>query len=241
MPRKRSGKPGAYRQKSSRYGKLSLLLTAVLLLFGVLAAALLCNREPEGAPSVTEDAPIPETTQQIQQDPYENILKKYETAIETGWDPGVCVENDLSFLVGYHAGQPESLGYSQRDLDGNGTPELIISDGSVIYDLYTLSPEQKSVKLLSGSERMVYSLCQDGTIFYRGSGSAFLTGFVLYRVQDGKLEAEKAYLYDAGQDPEHPWFHSSDGTERGEPAITAEAEEWVNSRTPVEINIRIFG
>lgn len=227
-------------QKTSRHGKFGLLMVAIVLIFGVLAAVWVFNREPEGPPSVTEEESIPETAQEIQQDPYENILKKYKTAIELGWDPGVCVENDVSFLVGYHAGQPETLGYSQQDLDSNGIPELIVSEGSVIYDLYTLSPEMKPVKLLSGSERMVYTLCPDGSIFYCGSGSAFLTGFVLYRVREGKLEAEKAYLYDAGQDPENPWFHSSDGLERGEPAITEEAEEWVNSRTPVEINIRIF-
>lgn len=239
MSGKKSGRPGTYVRKKSHHGKAGMLAAAVVLVLSGFSAACLLSREPE-KPPVTMLESIPDAEKEIQSNPYENILKKYCAAVEDGWDPGICVENDLSFLVGFHAGQPETLGYSCQDLDGNGIPELIVSDGSVIYDMYTMFAGQEPIWLLSGSERMVYSLCEDGSIFYRGSGGAALTGYVVYRLRDGALEVETAYLFDALQDLENPWFHSIDGTQRGEPASAGEVEEWLSSCIPVEIDITRF-
>ncbi len=74
-----------------------------------------------------------------------------------------------------------TLGYLIKDIDGNGTDELIFggnAEGSttwydgIIYDIYTIS-DGELVHVLDGWERNRYFLCENGVIANEGSGSAF--------------------------------------------------------------------
>lgn len=74
-----------------------------------------------------------------------------------------------------------TLGYLIKDIDGNGTDELIFGGNAeasttwydgIIYDIYTIS-DGELVHVLDGWERNRYFLCENGVIANEGSGSAF--------------------------------------------------------------------
>lgn len=93
-----------------------------------------------------------------------------------------------------------TLGYLIKDIDGNGTDELIFGGNAdesdswydgIIYDIYTIS-NGELVHVLDGWERSRYFLCENGIIAHEGSGSAF-DGTNSYFT----LEGEELYLVES--------------------------------------------
>lgn len=93
-----------------------------------------------------------------------------------------------------------TLGYLIKDIDGNGTCELIFGGNAdesvswydgIIYDIYTIS-NGELVHVLDGWERSRYFLCENGMIAHEGSGSAF-DGTNSYFA----LEGEELYLVES--------------------------------------------
>ena len=165
---------------------------------------------------------------------YRPILEKYVTAIRENKDPGQCSEEDISMLTGFVEGL-DGLGWCYRDLDGNGVAELIVSDGNVMYDLYTVE-NGKTVHLASGFERNSYQLCENGTIKNFGSNSAAESSYTMYRLVGSSLVQEQIVTFDASQDPDNPWFVGFDKT----PASEAEAQTVIDSYREIEIPITLF-
>ena len=165
---------------------------------------------------------------------YRPILEKYVTAIRENKDPGQCSEEDISMLTGFVEGL-DGLGWCYRDLDGNGVAELIVSDGNVMYDLYTVE-NGKTVHLASGFERNSYQLCENGTIKNFGSNSAAESSYIMYRLVGSSLVQEQIVTFDASQDPDNPWFVGFDKT----PASEAEAQTVIDSYREIEIPITMF-
>ena len=161
---------------------------------------------------------------------YRMILDKYSVALAEHWDPGRCMDNDISLMVGYYGGIVTQLGYSRIDLNGDGKDELIITDGTNIYDLYTISwgEEILPLRLVNATERQNFFLTTDGYIYTYGSGGAMLSYYALYSVGPKELEFEKGYIFDSSIDPNHSWYHY-DGEDRGEPCPTAEAAAFTDS------------
>lgn len=153
---------------------------------------------------------------------YESLIETYRTAIEEHWDPGKCIENGISLMVGYYGGIVTQLGHNQIDLNGDGNDELIITDGSNIYDLYTIVVDEEvgPLRLIDATERSQFFLTTDGHIYNMGSGSAMLSYYYLFNVGQRELELDKAYKFDASIYPDNPWFYY-DGTNQ-EVAITTE-------------------
>lgn len=92
------------------------------------------------------------------------------------------------------------LGYLIKDIDGNGTAELIFGGNAdesvswydgIIYDIYTIS-DGRLVHVLDGWERSRYFLCENGMIAHVGTGSAFdgTNSFFM-------LEGEELYLVES--------------------------------------------
>lgn len=79
---------------------------------------------------------------------------------------------------------PECVGYTVKDISGDGVPELIIGDiaekrngksfGSIIYAIYTLADE-KPYCTLEGWQRNRYDRTKDGRFFNRASAGAAYT------------------------------------------------------------------
>lgn len=165
---------------------------------------------------------------------YRPILEKYVTAIRNHSDPGQCSAADISMLTGY-VESLDALGWYCTDLDGNGAAELLVSDGNVIYDLYTLE-KGEVVHLASGYERISYQLCENGTIKNYGASSAAENSYTMYRLVGSSLVEEQVVTFDAAQDQENPWFIGFDRT----PASEAEAQAVIDSYKEIEIPITLF-
>ena len=128
---------------------------------------------------------------------YGSVISAYYRAYTSGNNTGEYAwNNGLSEIIAYS----QQAGYALRDLDGNGTQELIIaglgtddfSEG-MLYELYTLVNGQP-VQLASSSARNRYYLRTDGSILNEGSGGAGHSVFTISRVSGDTLVPEEAVM-----------------------------------------------
>lgn len=172
---------------------------------------------------------------------YNPLIETYRKAVQEGWNPGKCVENGISLMVGYCGELYESLGYAQMDMNGDGCAELIITDGANIFDLYTVIHDETdgALRLVDATERNQYYMTKDNVIYRKGSGGAALTYYSFYEVGERSLILQKAYKYD-GSDPNNPWFSSIDEIEWGY-CLGIDPQSTIDSYEIVEIPFVPFG
>lgn len=125
----------------------------------------------------------------------------------------LLTDQDYSYVYRY---QPELTGYKLQDLDGDGSPELLIGQSTEgyglgnIFDLYCLK-DGKAEHLWSSGERYMMALRGDGLLGILSSSSAFNSRSEFYRLDHGALVLEEAVGYDseyAGENGrESPWYY----------------------------------
>lgn len=164
---------------------------------------------------------------------YKALVSKYRTAIRENWDATKCMKEDISLLVTFLT-EPEQLSAVRMDLDENGVPELVITDGNVIYDLYAYV-EGETRHVLSGAERNAYSLTAENEIVNVGSNGAASTIYTFYRYSMGNLIVDQRVIFDAGVDPENPWFRGFGEVENADPISEDDANGIIDSYPTVEI------
>jgi len=196
----------------------------------------------EKEPMVLELVPfadIPESTAREPNYYYEPIIELYQKAIVESWDPGTCMENGISLMIGYYGELYDELGHNQMDLNGDGIAELIITDGTNIFDLYTViyDEEDCALRILDATERKQYFMVDDKTIYCRASNHAASSFHVLLSTGERALYTTEGFVYDA-KDPNGPWF-LYDGETKGSPY--ADAENIVDSWQPMAIPFVPFG
>ena len=95
-----------------------------------------------------------------------------------------------------------TLGYLIRDMDGNGTDELIFGGNadesgswydSIIYDVYTIS-DGELVHVLDGWERNRYFLCENGMIANEGASSAFDGSYSYFTFEGDRLSLVESVI-----------------------------------------------
>ena len=170
---------------------------------------------------------------------YEPLIETYRQAIRENWNPGQCMENGISLMIGYYGELYDTLGHNQYDLNGDGNDELIITDGTNIYDLYTVS-NGEVIHLASAMERKEYFLTTDGYIYEIGSGSYAVGYYSLYTLGQQNLVLERGFMMDAEADPGNPWFYY-DGVDKGDPCPTSEAAAIMDAIHFSEISFIPFG
>ncbi|MCI6957868.1 MAG: hypothetical protein SPI15_06370 [Candidatus Faecousia sp.] len=186
------------------------------------------NTTPSEAPPTEE-----QDSEQTVLESYKTLVSKYRTAIRENWDATRCMEEDISILVTFLT-EPDQLSAVRMDLDENGVPELVITDGNVIYDLYAYV-EGKAVHVLSGAERNRYSLTAANEIVNVGSNGAASTVYTFYRYSMGNLIVDQRVIFDAGVDPENPWFRGFGEVEDADPISEDDANAIIDSYPTVEI------
>lgn len=185
----------------------SVIFAGLALLLVVCASALyLLAKQPEDNPQLSQGDTNPTETQnneyeqqrlQIMLDLAEKeltyeLLEKYRLfvlkQIPLDKKPSLesYEENEISYLTGYISSIGE-LGYLVTDLDENGTPEVIISDGKVIYDLYTLE-RGEYLHLFSSGEENTFELCKGNYIFNTVSNGEGGTTYQVFLLNGGELE-----------------------------------------------------
>ena len=108
---------------------------------------------------------------------YEPIVLQYRYALEENWSGQQLVDADMNFMV--QNVPPETVGYAVEDLDGNGTPELIIGTNcadvfyeKMVFLLYTVGENGEPVQLFSSIERNRYYFAGGSRFANLGSSSA---------------------------------------------------------------------
>ena len=186
-------------------------------------------------PSTTEDIPTQSEPQQLS---YKPLAAKYVQAIAEHWDMDRCEEEDISYLVMF-LDKPEDLSCSLVDLDGNGVEEMVVTDGNLIYDLYTCAGGEY-VHILTGGERNTFTLTADNRIVNVGSGGASYTIYRMYLYYGTNLIPIELILCDASRDPAAPWFRGIDDPEYVTPISEKEAREIISMYPPVPIQSSVI-
>lgn len=173
---------------------------------------------------------------------YEPIIETYRKAIAESWDPGKCVENGISLMIGYYGQLYDELGHNQIDLNGDGNAELIITDGTNIFDLYTVIHDEEDgpLRLIDATERNAFYLADGNNIYNRASNGAANTLYNFYSVGERGLVLSQTVVFDATDDPGNPWFLHY-GDEKLVSIKENEAREIIDSMAILEISFIPFG
>lgn len=179
----------------------------------------------------------PDTTEPTFTDgSYVEILEKYAFAFTEDWDMETCQKKGISYLTA-SLEDIQDIGYTYIDLDGNGYEELIVSDGELIYDLYTRQNDGV-ISLLSSGEHNRYYLCENNVIAYHNSGRRPSSIYSYSVVDGGELDCIELVSYNAEVDAENPWFHQAGGCGMMDPITEAEANEIMDGYKKITIETR---
>ena len=109
---------------------------------------------------------------------YESIIAQYRTALKDNWDGQKLSDAELNLMIGDI--DPKTVGYTVKDLDGNGIPELVIGTisgdnfyGKLILVLYTMNKDGDAIQVFSSADRNRYYYADNNRFANLGSSSAF--------------------------------------------------------------------
>lgn len=176
----------------------------------------------------------PEKTDSIPQG-YAFILDKYTRAHRENWSVEEYMQNDICYVLAIKDSIWE-YGYTLTDLTGDGINELIITDGELIYDLYTIMPDGGPGHIISAGERARYYLCEGNIIGYRGSGGAYNTVMEFSRLLAYGDSEIVLYL----QFETDTWQKMEGGSSEMVTITEEEAEKIVAGYAPVEIPFQVM-
>lgn len=173
--------------------------TLLALLFLLLAVNLAgCgSREPESP--VTTAAPAEETIAATSgpaaESPYESILSAYAQALREDWNGAELMEAGMNYLAAEFQNPAEDVGFLETDLDGNGTPELLIGVLSeadpfyskMILSLYALDDTGAPVLVFDGTERNRYYYAGDIRFANLGAGAYDSSFETTVKFQDNEM------------------------------------------------------
>ena len=122
-------------------------------------------------------------------DPYSEVIEIYRTVRRSGTGN---IEKGISELVNpYHF-----LGYAMKDLDGNGTQELILASDAnndfpyVIYEIYTIQ-NGTAVSVTKSAARSRYFMLTDGRFLMEGSSGAMYSHWITYGFSGASLSVQE--------------------------------------------------
>ena len=191
-----------------------LLLILALMLSACTAAIPQPTTSPteQTQPAPVQTEPAPDETQPVSTEPqpevsqpsevipmvYQTLLGAYAQAAADGWNGGALAEQGLNFVAADVFGDKpgENLGYAVMDLDGNGTPELVIGSteavtddfyGKLILDVYTLNAESIAQPIFTSMERDRYYSLGGGRFAHLGSSSAADSFATTVSLENGAL------------------------------------------------------
>ncbi len=160
---------------------------------------------------------------------YENIVNHWENFnFENGvygtskltLDNGIYSTSELTLdnvsYMWFQYNKDKTLsetGYQFIDLNNDGVDELIVSivdelgnKSGIVYDIYTFY-NGKIIHLAASGERDRFYIGNTNEICEEGSGSALVSNWDYYHISNGTLKCFEAYLFDAWEDENQPYFY----------------------------------
>ncbi|MBO4458449.1 MAG: hypothetical protein J5802_12085 [Butyrivibrio sp.] len=126
---------------------------------------------------------------------YDEFIKTVSDGLKNGFTDEQKGKLDISDVF-YNAGEDMGFAYYTKDIDGDGTAELILTgyvkgvidaDQGIIYDMYTMQ-NGKMVQVFNAGERDKYFLCYNNMIAKDASAGADFASYAYYKYANGKLE-----------------------------------------------------
>lgn len=213
--------------------RILALMFSICLTFSLAA----CASAPKDTAGDTSAAPVtPATPETDYLAIYSGILANVHSILvdpdaRTDFAPGEMGLFEVANALGAEA--PDTVGYVLKDIDGNGVPELLIGvfekpdsayTKNELYAVYTCK-ESTPVLLLEGNSRNAYSLMDNGSFFYFGSGGAIYSMFGEFALADAGTLTSKSYYftYEKNEDgSEIGYYYNTDG--EWNPAASQELE-----------------
>lgn len=172
--------------------------------------------------------------------------KKMRNYQEKGYDARVKRQKEYCI-------NPDQLGFTLMDIDGNGTDDLVIGQNGYLRNIYTtiddgtqmMVPPRRGILMVNydgigmntGSSSYLY-LCQDGSLAWVLDGAEGKRIYLFVRWENGELIWEDLVDYDPIVHPDNPWRQYADEWFSNETPISqARFEEIVAShaRKPIEL------
>ena len=160
------------------YRKPGRATVCLALILGLLVVCCACT--------VVDVDPQPKATTG-ESDPYQALLARYEEAFLQQQPDDY--PDLVSAVIAPYWGQDHQIGYARRDLDGDGSEELLLGwvgndiwnlDQGYVFAIYTLVDGQP-VLAVEGWERNLYVVREDGILCHCGSSGAGRTEWHQYR------------------------------------------------------------
>lgn len=134
--------------------------------------------------------------------PYDAKINEYYQAMNA--DDNTFDRSDHSsingLMVGYARSYEGKLYYTLYDVNQNGVPELLFSNGNDFIDIYTLNNDSL-VKIFENcyfGERSRLHILTDGTLLSEGSSGASTSSYETFKLNVyGTLERTSAYYYNS--------------------------------------------
>lgn len=234
-PEKENRKPQYQSARPTKHRGSGFLLIAAMLALVICGGLFLgvmkgnMDHSPSFAsPTTAQTVPVTEETQAATlPEVYQEIVDTYVMAIEEGWNPAQCSEGGISILTA-EVTNPDTVGYTLMDVDEDGSQELLMTDGDLIYDMFSLSPEGEEILWVTSMDRIQYRLCLDNLISCVGSSSAARSYYTYYRFSNNTLDKIIEVTYDGERDRDNPWFLG----DQMQPLTSLEADKIVSEDHP---------
>ncbi len=215
----RKKEPVVYTARPAKTSKKSAFMAIAASLAMVAVSAAVLVQMMKHSPDPSYKAPGETTPAVTAEGPYQQILQKYESAVEEDWDYGRVQEENLSLnadmLLNY-----DLLGYALRDMDGDGAEELLITDGTALYDLYSVRNGQ-ALRLWNAATRSSGYVCRGNVIASVDTTNAgALTYYHFMELKNGLLQDLEQLTYYPEKDLEYPWFDGNPNIDPNVPAMS---------------------
>ena len=231
---------------------IALYLCGIFVISAIAAGIIfICRNHGEENNAITPGGELAMSDVPASEEIYADILDVFYYNIQNGW----AEYNKRISLYGYGGevcflflrsfSDPsfiDSIGYSFIDFNGDGIDELLIGVDTeeeyqnIIYDLYTYMDGQ-IIHLATSGERFFYQLCEDNTIYYFGSGGAYVNLYYRYQLDlnEPVLSIVEGVYSEPDENQDICWYHSIFGIynpethswEREEPVVISEDEATV--------------
>lgn len=192
----------------SLLSKLAAGIASAALLTGAASVYFSSNGSPPVVPAETTAQTIETTVHEEDENPYSELISEYSAVIR-GEAPASLIPVDPDRYVysctpcgsyidgdGYFVVRADiDYAFALYDINGDGIKELFVLEGAQtadgkwdgpIADIFTFHNGQP-VLLISGEERGVVSICENGYILMLGSGGAEAHGYSFHEILEGEL------------------------------------------------------